>query len=318
MTLRPLGRSPLRVSPIAFGGNVFGWTLDEARSFEMLDAYVARGGNFIDTADVYSRWVPGNAGGESEAIIGRWLKSRGHRDRLVIATKVGMEMGPGAKGLAPDYIRRSLEASLARLQTDYVDLYQSHVDDPDTPIEETLATYDQLIREGKVRHVGASNFTAPRLEESLRVSEAKGLPAYVSLQPHYNLLERAGFEAELGPLCQRHGVGVIPYFPLAAGFLSGKYRSEADLAKSPRGAGLNLRRYLDDRGLRVLGALDQVANRLGSTPATVAIAWLLAQPAITAPIASATSLAQLQSLFDAAALTLDGDALALLDRASAV
>ncbi len=316
MEKRQLGASALAVSPLAFGGNVFGWTVDEPQSFELLDAYVAAGGNFIDTADLYSRWKPGNRGGESETIIGRWMKARGNRHDVIIATKVGMEMGPDAKGLSRRYILQAVEASLSRLQTDFIDLYQSHTDDPDTPIEETLETYDLLVKQGKVRVIGASNFATDRLRTSLDTSKSHRWPAYCSLQPHYNLLERTGFEGDLQNLCVARGVGVIPYFPLAAGFLSGKYRSEADLGKSPRGKALA--KYLDERGLRVLAALDRAAQAHDTQPAAVALAWLLEQPAITAPIVSATSVEQLQASLRAATLQLPPETLADLNRASAV
>jgi aryl-alcohol dehydrogenase-like predicted oxidoreductase len=315
MDKRRIGRSNLQVSPLCFGGNVFGWTIDEARSFELLDALVGEGLNFIDTADVYSRWKPGNRGGESEAIIGAWLKSRGGRDRVVIATKVGADMGLGRKCLAKDYIRSAVEASLKRLQTDTIDLYQSHWDDPDTPVQETLEAYDELVRAGKVRVIGASNFSPARLREALDVSERTGLPRYESLQPEYNLYERAGFEAELQPLCVERGLGVISYFSLASGFLTGKYRSEGDFGQSARGQGMA--KYLNPRGHRILRALDEVAGDLRATPAQVALAWLMAQPGITAPIASATTTAQLQDLVGATRLRLDASAMEALDRASA-
>ena len=315
MKTRTLGRSGLEVGPLAFGGNVFGWTVDEPTSFRLLDAFVAAGFNLIDTADVYSRWAPGNQGGESETILGNWLKQGGKRDRVVLATKVGMEMGPGKKGLSAAYIMRAVEDSLSRLQTDRIDLYQSHKDDPETPLEETLGAFGELIRQGKVRAIGASNYSAERLAEALRVSKENGLPAYQCLQPHYNLCERAGFEEALEPLCREAGLGVIPYYSLASGFLTGKYRSEADLAKSARGQGV--KKYLNDRGLRILAALDEVAGRYASTPARVAIAWLLARPGVTAPIASATSVEQLDDLIEATRLELDGPAVELLDEASA-
>jgi aryl-alcohol dehydrogenase-like predicted oxidoreductase len=313
--MRTLGRSGLRVAPLALGGNVFGWTIDEAASFQVLDAFVAAGFNLIDTADVYSRWAPGNSGGESETILGRWLKASGNRERVVLATKVGMEMGPGEKGLSRPYILRAVERSLDRLQTDSIDLYQSHQDDEGTPLEETLGTFAELIRLGKVRAIGASNYSAPRLAEALRVSQSLGLPRYECLQPGYNLYDRAGFEAELEPLCVREGLGVIPYYSLAAGFLTGKYRSEADLAGRARGA--KVKGYLNERGSRILAALDRVAARYKSTPAKVAVAWLLARPGVTAPIASATSVEQLRDLLDATRLELDPAAVQALSEASA-
>jgi aryl-alcohol dehydrogenase-like predicted oxidoreductase len=315
MKTRPLGRSGLLVGPLAFGGNVFGWTIDEATSFRLLDAFVEAGLNLIDTADVYARWAPGNAGGESETILGRWLRHTGKRDQVVLATKLGMEMGPGESGLSRAYVFRAVEASLRRLQTDRIDLYQAHKDDPATPLEETLGTFADLIRQGKVRAIGASNYSADRLAEALRVSRENDLPRYECLQPHYSLIERAIFEDDLGPLCLKEEVGVIPYYPLAAGFLTGKYRSEADLANSKRAA--TVKKYLDGRGLRILAALDDVAARLGATPAMVALAWLMARPGVTAPIASATSVEQLADLVAATRLTLDATAIAQLDQASA-
>jgi len=315
MQKRKLGNSGLEIAPLMFGGNVLGWTADEATSFRLLDAFVAAGLDAIDTADVYSRWAPGNRDGESEAIIGKWLKARGNRARVVIATKAGNEMAPDRKGLSKAYILRAVEDSLRRLQTDYIDLYQSHIDDASTPLEETLSAYQRLIEQGKVRAIGCSNYTAPRLAEALRISAAKRLPRYETLQPHYNLYERAGFEAELEPLCLKEGLGVIPYYALASGFLTGKYRSEADAGKSPRGA--RAKTYLNERGLRILAGLDRVAARTGAAPGTVALAWLMARPSITAPIASATSLAQLEELVAATRLKLDRDAIQELDRASA-
>ncbi|MDB5897785.1 MAG: aldo/keto reductase [Ramlibacter sp.] len=315
MQYRNLGRSALKVSPLCFGGNVFGWTADERTSYSLLDAWVDAGFNFIDTADVYSRWVPGHTGGESEAVIGRWLQQGGRRDKVVIATKVGMDMGDGRVGLKPQRIREAVEASLTRLQVDCIDLYQAHKDDEATPQEETLQAFAALIKEGKVRAIGASNFTAARLSEALETSQRLGLPRYESLQPLYNLYDRADFEAELAPLCIREEVGVINFYSLAAGFLSGKYRTPEDAAKSPRGAA-NVKKYLNPRGLKILDALDQVAERTGHTPAQVAVAWVMARPAISSPIASATSLAQLEQLVQAAQLKLDAEAMALLDQAS--
>jgi aryl-alcohol dehydrogenase-like predicted oxidoreductase len=316
MKRRRLGNSGLEIAPLAFGGNVFGWTVDERTSFELLDAFVGAGFNLIDTADAYSAWAPGNTGGESETIIGNWL-ARGSRRRedVIIATKVGWEMR-GEKGLSKSYILRSAEESLRRLRTDYIDLYQSHKDDPETPIEETLEAYAELIRQGKVRAIGASNYSAERLRESLRISEQNGLPRYESLQPLYNLYDRAAFEAELEPLCLEKNVGVISYYALASGFLSGKYRSESDLGKSARGGGVG-KKYLNERGFRILGALDEVSERLGATPARVALAWLISRPSVTAPIASATSLEQLNDLIEATKLELDAASLRLLDEASA-
>lgn len=313
---RPLGRSGLQVSPLCFGGNVFGWTVDEPTTFSLLDAWVDAGFNFIDTADVYSRWVPGHGGGESEAMIGQWLKRSGKRDRIVLATKVGKDMGGGKVGLSADYIRRAVEDSLKRLHTDVIDLYQSHDDDQGTPLEETLGTYAALIKEGKVRAIGASNYTAPRLAEALATSERLGLPRYESLQPLFNLVDRAVFEDELQPLCVAQGIGVINFYALAAGFLTGKYRSAEDAGKSARGASTTAK-YLNERGLRILAELDDVAARYETTVAQVALAWQLAQPGITAPIASATSLEQLQGLIAATQLRLDGDAIEALTQASA-
>jgi aryl-alcohol dehydrogenase-like predicted oxidoreductase len=316
LPLRPLGRSGLLVAPLAFGGNVFGWTADEATSFSLLDAFVDAGFNLVDTADVYSRWAPGHTGGESESVIGRWLKATGKRDRIVLATKVGMDMGDGRIGLSARYIRQAVEDSLRRLQTDRIDLYQSHEDDAKTPLEETLSAFADLIREGKVRAIGASNYGAPRLAEALATSERLGLPRYETLQPKYNLVDRAAYEADLQPLCLQHGVGVINFYGLARGFLTGKYRGEADLAQSPRGGGVKAA-YFNDRGWRVLAALDAVAGRTGATPAQVALAWQIAQPGITAPIASATSLKQWAELAPAATLQLDAEALRALTEASA-
>jgi aryl-alcohol dehydrogenase-like predicted oxidoreductase len=315
MERRKLGKSDIEVAPLAFGGNVFGWTVDEPAAFRLLDAFVDAGFNLIDTADVYSVWVPGNHGGESETIIGKWLKRSGRRKDVLIATKVGNVMSPEKKGLSKAYISRAVEDSLRRLQTDSIDLYQSHVDDPATPIEETLEAYAELMRAGKVRAIGASNFTAERLAQSLAVSKQRGLPSYVSLQPHYNLAERADYETKLEPVCVQNGLGVIPYFALASGFLTGKYRSEADLSKSARGS--RVKKYLDERGLRILSGLDEVSARLGSTPARVALAWLMARPSITAPIASATDLDQLKDLIAATELELDRDSIEILNRASA-
>ncbi len=316
MQLRSLGRSDLQVSPLCFGGNVFGWTADEATSFALLDAWVDAGFNFIDTADVYSRWAPGHTGGESESVIGRWLKRSGKRHHIVLATKVGKDMGDGKVGLRPAYIRQAVEASLQRLQTDHIDLYQSHDDDTTVPLADTLGAYADLIRAGKVRAIGASNYSAARLQEALQTSERLGLPRYESLQPLFNLYDRAVFEDALQPLCVQQQVGVINFYALAAGFLTGKYRTAADAAKSARGANTTAK-YLNDRGLRILAALDAVAQRYNATPGQVAVAWQMMQPGITAPIASATSVAQLHELVKATQLQLDSDALAQLDAASA-
>ena len=315
MDKRKLGNSGLAIAPLIFGGNVFGWTADEATSFKLLDAFLAAGFDCIDTADVYSKWVPGHRGGESEAIVGNWLKARGNRDKVVIATKVGMEMPGIGQGLRRDYIMARVEESLKRLQTDYIDLYQSHCDDKEAPLEETLGAYQRLIEQGKVRAIGASNYEAPRLEAALKTSAEHKLPRYDTLQPLYNLSDRAGFESALQGLCVKANVGVIPYYALAAGFLTGKYRSEADFAKSPRGG--RMPGYLDQRGRRILAALDTVAARYQATPAQVALAWLRNRPAIAAPIASATSLSQLDELVRGIRLTLDAAAVAELDTASA-
>ncbi|MEY3295955.1 MAG: hypothetical protein RLZZ451_2003 [Pseudomonadota bacterium] len=318
MERREIGRSGLRVAPLALGGNVFGWTADEATSFTVLDAFVDGGFQLIDTADVYSRWAPGHAGGESESVIGRWLKTSGKRDRIVLATKVGKPMGDegsGKAGLSRRWIRQAVHDSLTRLQTDRIDLYQSHDDDPATPLEETMAAFGELIAEGKVRAIGASNFTAARLAEANAVAARLGVPRYECLQPHYNLVERKVYEDELESLCRAEGLGVINFFGLARGFLTGKYRSEADLSQSVRGGGV--RKYLAPQPLGVLAALDEAAAELGATPAQVALAWQMARPGITAPIASATGVAQLQELLGAARLRLSPAQVARLDGASA-
>jgi aryl-alcohol dehydrogenase-like predicted oxidoreductase len=314
MQMRQLGRSSLAVAPLMFGGNVFDWTADRATSFALLDAFVAAGFNAIDTADVYSRWVPGHQGGESETVIGEWLKARGGRDRLIIATKLGMDMGEGRSGLSRRWIHQAIDASLRRLQTDYVDLYQAHRDDEATPLEETLAGFADLIAAGKVRAIGASNYSAARLQAALDTSERLGLPRFETLQPLYNLVERPPYEAELRAVCAASGLSVIPYYSLAAGFLTGKYRAQADLGKSPRGGSVG--KYLTEAGHAVLAALDDVAARLGATQTQAALAWLMAQPTIAAPIASATSLAQLQDILAAAELQLTASDLAQLATAS--
>ncbi|MFP5449561.1 MAG: aldo/keto reductase [Alphaproteobacteria bacterium] len=314
MELRRLGRSDLKIAPLMLGTNVFGWTADEKTSFSILDAFIDAGFNAVDTADVYSRWSPAGAGA-SETVIGNWLAQGGRRDRIVLATKVGMEMGEGMKGLSAAYIERAVEASLKRLKTDYIDLYQSHRDDADTPLAETAEAYGRLIKAGKVRVVGSSNFTAERLKAALDTAKDLGVPRYESEQPLYNLYDRAGFEGALQKLCIDEEIGVIPFYGLASGFLTGKYRSEADLSKSPRGGGA--KKYMTDRGMRILAALDEVAGGHGATPAQVALAWVMAQPGLTAPIASATSVAQLQELMGAAELSLTADDLKALDTASA-
>ena len=316
MQQRPLGGSGLSTAPLAFGGNVFGWTADEATSFRLLDAFVGAGFNLIDTADVYSRWVPGHAGGESETIVGRWLKKSGKRHQVLVATKVGKDMGEGRTGLSPKWIRQAVDDSLRRLQTDHIDLYQSHDDDAATPLEDTLGTYADLIRAGKVRAIGASNHSAARLAQALDTSERFGLPRYETLQPLYNLADREPYEAELEPLVRARGVGVINFFGLARGFLTGKYRSEADLAKSPRGGGVK-QAYFNERGFRILAALDDAAAALDATPAQVALAWQMARPGLTAPIASATSVAQFDELARAASLQIDAPTIEALNLASA-
>jgi aryl-alcohol dehydrogenase-like predicted oxidoreductase len=314
MEKRQLGRSSLHVYPITFGGNVFGWTADEAMSFKLLDAFVAAGFNFIDSADVYSRWHPGNKGGESEVIIGNWLKARGGRDKVIIATKLGIEMAPGKKGLSRKYMMQAVEDSLQRLQTDYIDLYQSHRDDPDTSIEETLSAYADLIKQGKVREIGASNFSAPRLAEALTISKEKGLPRYQSLQPQYSLVERGEFEGPLEDLCLKEHVGVIGYYSIASGFLTGKYRSKADAEGRVRGP--RVAKYLNDYGFGVVAALDEVAKRYNAHPVQIAMAWLIARPSVTAPIASATDLDQLAELLKSAEIKLDAAAIQQIDAAS--
>jgi len=315
MKLRQLGRSSLQVAPLAFGGNVFGWSADQPRSFELLDAFVDHGLNLIDTADVYSAWVDGNQGGESETIIGNWLKKSGKRDKVVIATKVAK--WASHPGLSPVNIKEAVDDSLRRLQTDHIDLYQSHEDDPKVPLEETLRAFDDLVKAGKVRVIGASNFEATRLADALKTSESNGLARYESLQPEFNLLDRKGFEEALQPLCVSQGVGVISYYSLASGFLSGKYRSEADLAKS-KARGGSVKKYLDERGLRVLAALDQVSEAHGATQAQVALAWVIAQPAIAAAIASATTVEQLADLAKATTLVLSDTEVAALKEASSL
>ncbi|MGZ8429445.1 MAG: aldo/keto reductase [Candidatus Deferrimicrobiaceae bacterium] len=315
MEYRKLGNSGLTVSSLGLGGNVFGWTADERASFQVLDAFVAAGGNLIDTADVYSAWAPGHKGGESETVLGKWLARSGNRKKVIIATKVGMEMGPNAKGLSKSYILRAVEGSLERLRTDTIDLYQSHADDPETPLAETLEAYAQLIREGKVRAIGASNYDAKRLSQALEASARNGIPAYQSLQPQYNLYDRSDYERTLEPLCLEKGLGVLPYFPLASGFLTGKYRKDKDLAGSAREE--STRKYLNDRGFRILAALDQVARQYLSNPTAVSLAWLMARPSVTAPIPSARNLSQLTDLVAATKIHLDTSSIEALDRASA-
>ncbi len=315
MKLRALGKTGMEIAPLVFGGNVFGWTVDEARSFELLDAFVDAGFNAIDTADVYSRWVSGHTGGESETIIGRWLKARpGRREQVLLFTKVGGDMGSG-RSLGARWIEKAVEDSLKRLATDVIDLYQSHWPDPATPHEETLRAYERLLKAGKVRAIGCSNFSAEQLAASLVAAREHGLPAYQTLQPEYNLVDRASYDGPLRDLALREGLGVITYYSLASGFLSGKYRSEADLKQSARGRGVA--KYLAPRGLRILDALDQVGARFDAKPAEVALAWLMQRDGVTAPIASATSVEQLKSFAKAATLVLSPDDVRTLDAASA-
>jgi aryl-alcohol dehydrogenase-like predicted oxidoreductase len=314
MPLRPLGNSPLSIAPLAFGGNVFGWSADEKRSFELLDAFVDAGFNLIDTADVYSAWVPGNRGGESETIIGKWLQRSGKRDKMVISTKVAKWVEH--PGLSPMNIAQAVDGSLQRLQTDHIDLYLAHEDDASVPMEETLGAFGRLIEAGKVRAIGASNFTADRFADALNVSTQHHLPRYEVLQPEYNLVSRADYERDFEPLIRRENIGVISYYALASGFLSGKYRSAADLTKSSSRGGA-VKKYLNPHGLQVLAALDAVAAEQGATTAQVALAWLIARPGLTAPIASATSVQQLNELFGAAKLQLTANQIAALDLASA-
>jgi aryl-alcohol dehydrogenase-like predicted oxidoreductase len=311
---RELGRSGIKIPPLLLGGNVFGWTADVVTSFKLLDAAMERGLYAIDTADVYSRWLPGHAGGESEAVIGVWLKERKNRDKVVIATKVGLDMGNGKEGLSRKHIMQSVDESLIRLQTDYIDLYQAHRDKPATPLEETLGAFTDLIKAGKVRAIGASNYTAPRMAEALAVSKANGLARFESLQPLYNLMERTEYEGALQDLCVTEGIGVINYYALAAGFLTGKYRRAED-ASGARGS--TVRAYCNEKGFGVLAALDRATARLGGTPAQAALAWLMTRPGIAAPIASATKVGQLDDLVAAASLKLDAEALADLEAASA-
>ncbi|HAM53792.1 MAG TPA: alcohol dehydrogenase [Nitrospiraceae bacterium] len=315
MTRRRLGSSAIEVAPLAFGGNVFGWTVDEVMSFSLLDAFTAAGFNMIDTADIYSNWVPGNRGGESETIIGKWLKRSGKRTKVIIATKVGNEVDPHEKGLSKSYILSAVEGSLQRLQTDYIDLYQSHIDDLETPIEETLDAYELLIRQGKVRAIGASNYSADRLSYALKISEERGHPGYRSLQTLYNLYDRADYEENLEPVCLEKRLGVLTYSSLASGFLTGKYGSENDLTGRARAE--RVRKYLNERGLRILDALDRVAKQYRTSQATVSLAWLISRPGITAAIASATNLEQLRALLEAPNLKLDDSSSALLNQASA-
>lgn len=315
MKKRKLGATEIEIAPLALGGNVFGWTTDETTSFSLLDMFVERGFSLVDTADVYSTWVPGHRGGESEEIIGKWLRRGGAREKIVIATKVGMDMKAFGKGLSKDHILRSADASLRRLGVDCIDLYQAHIDDVSVPLEETLEAFAILVEAGKVRAIGASNYTAPRLAEALATSAGAGFPRFACLQPHYHLANRSFFEGPLQKLCLDEGLGVLSYYALAGGFLTGKYRSEADLEGKPRAR--TVAHWLDPRGLDILAELDTTAARLEATPAQVAIAWVMAQPGVTAPIVSATNLAQLEEVLKSAEIVLDRKALDRLDRISA-
>ncbi|MCF0055977.1 aldo/keto reductase [Dyadobacter sp. CY356] len=315
MEKRKLGNSDIEIAPLVFGGNVFGWTTDDNRTFELLDAFVDAGFNAVDTADVYSAWVPGNQGGESETAIGKWFKKSGKRDSIILATKVASEMGPGKKGLSKKYILEAVESSLKRLQTDYIDLYQSHYDDPETAVEETLEAYNELVKSGKVRIIGASNFPIPRLEESIKVSQQENLAVYQTFQPEFNLFDRQDFEQNIAPFTVDNNLSVISYFSLASGFLSGKYRSKDDLKGSKR-SGM-VEKYLNGRGFKILAALDEISAEYGSNPATISLAWLIAHPAVTAPIASATTLDQLKQLTVAATIKLSDTAIEKLNVASA-
>ncbi len=314
MQKRALGKSGLEIAPLMFGGNVFGWTADEATSFRLLDAFVDRGFNAIDTANVYSVWISGHHGGESETILGKWFHRSGKRSQVVLATKVGFKMGDGSQGLRRQYILHAVEESLQRLQTEVIDLYQSHTDDQAVPLEETLGAYDELLRSGKVRAIGASNYKGDRLREAEQVARQHGLPAYTTLQPEYNLYDRKAYETDLAPVAKEFGLGVIPYFALASGFLTGKYQSLEDTKRAKRGS--RVEKYFDDRGLRILKALRQVSEETGARQASIALAWLMAQPTVTAPIASATSTEQLEDLFAAADLQLSGAHLQTLSEAS--
>lgn len=308
MEFRQLGSTQLKIAPLVLGGNVFDWTIDKPTSFAILDAFLEAGFNAIDTADVYFRYGPGKKGGESETVLGEWMKDRGVRDRIVLITKGGLEMGEGMKGLTRDYLPRACEASLQRLQTDYIDLYLSHFPDAETPIEETLEAYQGLIDAGKVRHVGGSNYSPEQLREAMAAG-GNGRARYEVLQPQYNLVEREGYEAGLEQICTGNDLGVIPYYALAAGFLTGKYRTLADTEKN-QARGSTAAKYLNDTGLRVLDALDAVAARHGATPAQVALAWLMARPSVTAPIVSATSLGQLSDILGSVAISLSEDDMA--------
>jgi len=315
MEKRELGKSELYTGPLVFGGNVFGWTVKGNDTAILLDAFLDAGFNTIDTADVYTRWVEGNKGGESETEIGKWLKQSGKRDQVIIATKVGSELDSERKGLKKDYIVKAAEDSLKRLQTDYIDLYQTHYDDPSTPVEETLRAYDQLVQEGKVRAIGTSNMSVERLHESLKVSVEKGLIAYQTLQPEYNLFDREKYETTYEPFLKEKNIGVISYFSLASGFLSGKYRSESDLQGRSRAR--SVKKYLNERGFKILTALDEVAAQYNVSQSAIALAWLIARPSVTAPIVSATNLDQLKEFVTAANLKLSGEVIETLNTASA-
>jgi aryl-alcohol dehydrogenase-like predicted oxidoreductase len=314
MEKRKIAQTTMEVAPLCFGGNVFGWTIDEATSFTLLDAFAAAGLNFIDTADSYSNWAPGNKGGESETIIGKWMKQKGNRQQIIIATKLGSDLGGDNKGLSRRYMMKAVEGSLKRLQTDYIDIYQAHYDDPSTPIEETLESFNDLIKQGKVRAIGASNFSAGRLSESLDISRKKQLASYQTLQPLYNLYDRAEFEKELQSICIEKQISVIPYFSLASGFLTGKYRSEKDFTKSTRGEGM--KKYMNDRGFSIIASLNSLAKEYNVTPAAVALAWLKQRPSILAPIASATTHQQLTEIIASTRLQLSHDAIQKLNEAS--
>ncbi len=315
MEKRQLGNTDLQVYPIAFGGNVFGWTIDQKKSFEILNHFTEAGFNFIDTADVYSRWADGNEGGESEKIIGKWIKEKKNRDQIILTTKVGSDMGNGKKGLKKNYILKAVEDSLKRLQTDYLDLYQTHFDDESTPVLETLEAYDQLVKDGKIRFIGASNMSPERIKESLETSQEKNLPEYQTLQPHYNLYAREKYESLYEPLALGHNLGVFTYYSLESGFLTGKYRTKEDLNKSPRGGDMD--KYFNERGMKILDALDKIAKQENSTQAAVSLAWLIHRPSVTAPIVSATSLDQLKSIIKAPNLNLNSDAIRFLTSESA-
>jgi aryl-alcohol dehydrogenase-like predicted oxidoreductase len=316
MEKRKLGTTEIEVAPLCFGGNVFGWTINESTSFELLNAFEDAGCNFIDTADSYSNWVPGNKGGESETIIGNWMKQKGNRSKMIIATKLGSDLGGGNKGLSRAYMFKEVETSLQRLRTDYIDLYQAHYDDPETPVEETLEAFNELIKQGKVRVIGASNFSAERVKSSLQISNTHNIAKYQTLQPLYNLYDRKDFEKELQPLCVQERIGVIPYFSLASGFLTGKYRSENDFSKSKRGGGM--KKYMNDRGFRIIDALEKLAAEYHTSPAVIALAWLKQRPSVLAPIASATNTKQLKELIASTALTLNDEAINRLNEASEV